>query len=112
MLSPMRNLLGAPLVMLALSCEDAPGVPDDLEQACRQLVACELDAPLTRARLDDCRQGLEQAYDDAATIGCADSYTDLVACYAIVPLVCSMQGPGSCEESLAEVERCRAEAGQ
>jgi hypothetical protein len=111
MLSAMKNLLGVPFAVLALSCDDAPGVPDDLEQACRQLVACESDAPITRARLDGCRQSLEQAYDEAAEIGCADAYADVVSCYAIVPLVCSMQGPGSCEEVLAEVERCRQEAG-
>jgi hypothetical protein len=108
----MRQVLSVQLVVLVAACGDAPGVPDDLEQACRQLLACESAAPITRARLDDCRRTLSDEYDEAATIGCADSYADLVACYAIVPLVCSMQGPGSCEDLLAEVEGCRSEAGQ
>jgi hypothetical protein len=55
---------------------------------------------------------LEDQYEADASIGCADAYADLVACQALVPLVCSMQGPGSCEESLAETERCRQDAGQ
>jgi hypothetical protein len=112
MLLAMRKISCVQLVVLVAACGDGPGVPDDLEQACRQLLACQSDAPISRARLDDCRRTLDDEYEEAATIGCADSYADLVACYAIVPLVCSMQGPGSCEELFAEVERCRGEAGQ
>lgn len=101
------------IVVLTVACGDAPGVPDDLEQACRQRVACESETgAVTRRQIDECREALSDEYDEAATYGCAAAHAALVACQAIVPLVCSMQGPGSCEAELGELERCRSEAGQ
>lgn len=100
------------LVSLALACGgDGEGVPDDLEQACRQLLACESESePLSMQRVQQCRQDLSDEYDQAATVGCADVYADLVSCYAMVPLVCSMEGPGSCEAVQSALEECRGEA--
>jgi len=99
------------LVIVTLGCGgDGEGVPDDLEQACRQLLACESESePISMSRIEECRQDLSTEYEEAATLGCADVHADLVACYAIVPLVCSMQGPGSCEAVQSALEACRNE---
>jgi len=97
---------------MALACGgDGEGVPDDLEQACRQLLACESESePITTPRIEQCRQDLSAEYEEAATMGCADVHADLVACYAVVPLVCSMAGPGSCEAVQSALDECLNEA--
>ena len=97
--------------LMGFACGDPAGVPDDLEQACRQLIACRQPAPgrVTGAQIEECRQLLSVEYDEAAEVGCADEHADLVSCHALVPLVCSMQGPGSCEEALDRLELCRAD---
>lgn len=94
------------LLLLALACGgDGDGAPDDLERACRQLIACEAE-PVNMQRIEQCRQDLSSEYEAAATEGCADVYADLVACYAMVPLVCSMEGPGSCEAVQSALDTC------
>ena len=96
------------LVLLALACGgEGEGAPDDLERACRQLIACEAEsAPSSMRSVEQCRQDLSSQYDAAATDGCAGVYADLVACYAMVPLVCSMEGPGSCEAVQSALDTC------
>ena len=106
MLTRSRSLLLA-LGLIAWSCDEASGPPDDLTLACQRTAECREDADQ-----ETCEEELSRQYDEAAGYGCSEEYYQLVSCTATADAPCASEGPGSCETAQDTFRRCQAEAGR
>jgi hypothetical protein len=75
----------AALALLAFTCDDAGGVPDDIDGAClreRECQAAQAGTDLGTSDRNECPQRLSAAYDEASGYGCGAAYAEWVSCQA------------------------------
>src|SRR5215471_21293284 len=75
----------AVLALLAFTCDDSGGVPDDISGAClreRECWAAQVGSDVVSYNQDECPDRLSAEYDDASGYGCAAAYADWVSCQA------------------------------
>ncbi|HKO91723.1 MAG TPA: hypothetical protein VJU61_11245, partial [Polyangiaceae bacterium] len=95
------------LGLLAGSCAEASGPPNDVSLACQRTAECREDPDQAA-----CEEELSRQYDEAATYGCSNEYYLLVSCTATADHPCASEGPGSCEAAQATFRNCQGEAGR
>src|SRR3954467_1042339 len=83
---PMKSCwFPAVLSLLAFTCDDSGGVPDDISGACqrqRECWAAEVGSDAVAADRDECPDRLSAEYDQASSYGCGGTYADWVSCQA------------------------------
>jgi hypothetical protein len=75
----------AVLALLAITCTDSGGVPDDIGSACARQRECGAAAAGEDGLSYDereCRERLSAEYDEASGYGCGAAYADWVSCQA------------------------------
>lgn len=120
----------AVLALLAFSCDDAAGPPDDISGACERQRECAAENGEGASSYDreQCPDRLSAEYDQASSYGCGAAYADWVSCQATqrghcpLPIVMDESSGGDaanagadesmdpCQSARDALELCQSEA--